>query len=115
VFDKSGPSRKSGEARPDSREIEANSEFYLTKARADLDRLRRFCSRFRLFKHAHEIWKVHDSLDKRRRQIDEKYDYRYSVFSIVFATLIKQGWVAESDLEGLSQEKPETINRLAGL
>jgi hypothetical protein len=52
VFDKSGPSRKSGEARPDLREIEANSQLYLTKARANLDRFRRFCSRFRLFKHA---------------------------------------------------------------
>ena len=49
VFDKSGPSRKSGEARPDLREIEANSQFYLTKARADLDRFRRFCSRFTTF------------------------------------------------------------------
>ena len=31
------------------REIEANSQFYLTKARADLDRFRRFCSRFTTF------------------------------------------------------------------
>ena len=49
VFDKSGSLRKSGEARPDLREIEANSQFYLTKARADLDRFRRFCSRFTTF------------------------------------------------------------------
>jgi hypothetical protein len=52
VFDKSGPSRKSGEVRPDLREIEANSQLYLTKARANLDRFCRSCSRFRLFKHA---------------------------------------------------------------
>jgi hypothetical protein len=49
VFDKSGPSRKSGEARPALREIEANSPFYLTKSHADLDRFHRFCSRFTTF------------------------------------------------------------------
>jgi hypothetical protein len=31
------------------REIEANSQFYLTKAHVDPDRFHRFCSRFTTF------------------------------------------------------------------
>jgi hypothetical protein len=42
------------------REIEANSRFHLTKAHADLDRFRRFCSRFTTFQtrsQANEVFR----------------------------------------------------------
>ena len=37
--------------------------------------------------------------------IEQKYDYRYSVLIFVFATLVKEGWLRETDLKGLSEDK----------
>lgn len=59
------------------------------------------------------IWALHDFLSKKRREIDEKYDYRYSVLLFVFARLIREGWIAAADLQGLSEEKIEIILHLA--
>ena len=33
------------------------------------------------------VWRVHDYLSEKRREIDTKYDYRYSVLPSVFARL----------------------------
>jgi hypothetical protein len=52
-----------------------------------------------------EIWKIHDYLSGRRRQIDEKYDYRYSVMPLVLGRLIREHWIQEADVQGLSEEK----------
>jgi len=62
-------------------------------------------------KEDHEIWKLEEYLWKKRREIDHKYDYRYSQLIFVFATLLGQGWLKESDLEGLSEDKLERIKR----
>ncbi len=35
-----------------------------------------------------DLWRLHDFLTDRRREIDQKYDYRYSQLIIVFARLI---------------------------
>jgi hypothetical protein len=56
-----------------------------------------------------ELWKLERWLAERRIEIDRKYDYRYSVLPIVFAELMKQGRIAESDLHGLAPEKIELI------
>jgi hypothetical protein len=47
-------------------------------------------------------------------ELERKYDYRYSVLTGVFARLLYEGWVAESDLAGLAPEKLELIRRGAG-
>ena len=51
------------------------------------------------------IWELHDFLSSCRKEIDEKYDYRYSKLVFVFARLINEGWLAETELAGLSEEK----------
>jgi len=61
-----------------------------------------------------DIWLIHDLLTKERRLTDEKYDYRYSVLLFVFARLLKEGWIAETDLQGLADDKIEAIWFLAG-
>jgi hypothetical protein len=38
-----------------------------------------------------DLWRLHDFLTDKRREIDEKYDYRYSQLIIVFARLIHEG------------------------
>lgn len=52
-----------------------------------------------------DIWRLHDYITDKRNEIDEKYDYRYSVLIIVFARLIRDGWLSFEDLEGLAEEK----------
>ena len=52
-----------------------------------------------------DVWRLHDYLTKKQREIDEKYDYRYSVLIFVLARLLREGFISEEDLEGLSQEK----------
>lgn len=62
---------------------------------------------------ASELWKLESWLAERRREIDRKYDYRYSVLPLVFAQLVKQGRVAKSDLHGLDPEKIQVILGMA--
>ena len=58
-----------------------------------------------------DLWKVHDYLTQERRETDEKYDYRYSVLTLVFAKLIHEGRLAEDDLDGLHADKLEAIRK----
>jgi hypothetical protein len=60
------------------------------------------------------VWDILEFLSKKQRELDWKYDYRYSVLTGVFARLLCEGWVAESDLAGLAPEKLELIRRGAG-
>jgi len=52
-----------------------------------------------------DIWNFNDFLTQERRRIDEKYDYRYSFLIFVFARLIREGWLTEDELAGLSEDK----------
>jgi hypothetical protein len=62
-----------------------------------------------------DIWKIHDFLRTKRKEIDEKYDYRYSVLIFVFARLLGERWLEESELAGLSDDKLAKIQLLAGM
>ena len=59
-----------------------------------------------------EVWDLHDLLTQRRMEIDEKYDYRYSVLLIVFARLIREGWLRFEELEGLREDKLKPIQTM---
>lgn len=60
-----------------------------------------------------DIWRLHDFITEKRRQIEDKYDYRYSVLILVFARLMKEGWIEVDDLEGLNEDKIAKIMHLA--
>ena len=60
-----------------------------------------------------ELWRLQEDLTEKRKEINEKYDYRYSVLNLVFARLISEGWLQKEDLEGLSDEKLEEIRRIS--
>jgi hypothetical protein len=62
-----------------------------------------------------DIWEFHDYLSEIRKEIDEKYDYRYSVLIMVFAHLLKQQWLKIDDLEGLSVDKIDRIKSLSNI
>jgi hypothetical protein len=61
---------------------------------------------------ASELWDLEDWLGRQRRQIDEKYDYRYSVLLMLFVRLIAEGRLSESDLDGLHSDKIDYIRRI---
>jgi hypothetical protein len=61
-----------------------------------------------------DVWRLDDFISERREEIAEKYDYRYSVLIFVFARLMRDGWVTEEELEGLSDDKMTKILFMAG-
>ncbi|MBN2536453.1 MAG: hypothetical protein JXB88_26450 [Spirochaetales bacterium] len=60
-------------------------------------------------KEEKDIWELHDYLSEKRHEIDRKYDYRYSQLFQVFVQLMKDGYLKEEDLEGLSESKIQEI------
>lgn len=62
-----------------------------------------------------EIWKVHDFLKKKRKDMDSRYDYRYLILTIVLGKLMKDGLILDSDINALSQDKIDAIKRIAAI
>jgi hypothetical protein len=60
-----------------------------------------------------DIWRLHDFLTKRIKEIENKYDYRYSMLIFVFASLMKEGWITVDEIEGLNEDKIAKIRYLA--
>lgn len=60
-----------------------------------------------------DLWQLCDYLNKKRRAINDKYDYRYSVLIFVFARLLREGWITIADLDGISADKQQKIEVLA--
>ncbi len=72
-------------------------------------------TRIAVMKICDDIWDVHDFLTEQRREINEKYDYRYSVLLFVFARLLAEGWLSLDELSGLDQEKLDCLTKIAEL
>jgi len=60
-----------------------------------------------------ELWLIHDFLTKKRKEIDGKYNSRYSEPAFVFARLLSEGWLTQDDLTGLSDDKITPILKIA--
>lgn len=58
-----------------------------------------------------DLWKVHNYLTEKRKETDQKYEYRYSILLLIFARLICEGWISEEDLMGFSDDKLKVIQR----
>lgn len=61
------------------------------------------------------MWAVENYLAQKRREIDGKYDYRYSQLLFVFGGLVREGRVREEQLSGLSEDKRSDIRRMLEL
>lgn len=66
-------------------------------------------------KEPEDMWSVEHFLASARRDIDSKYDYRYSQLDLVFGRLLREGRILEGDLHGLSEDKLAYIRRVATL
>lgn len=51
------------------------------------------------------IWDVYHFLRDKAREMDDKYDYRYSVLPRVFRRLVNEGWIGPGDVSGLGSDK----------
>lgn len=62
-----------------------------------------------------QIWHVHQFLSEKQNEIGRKYDFRYSVLIGVFGRLLFEGWITESDLTELNEEKRAAITSIADM
>ncbi|ROZ75375.1 hypothetical protein [Ramlibacter sp. WS9] len=60
-----------------------------------------------------DMWQLEDYLREKRIGIERKYDYRYSQLIWVFGNLLREGRIQEAQLTGLSEEKLDSIRRIA--
>jgi hypothetical protein len=60
-----------------------------------------------------DVWRLEDYLSKKRKQIYQKYDFRYSILIMVLGVLVKEGWIEIKDLDGLDEEKLQKIRSIA--
>jgi GTP-sensing pleiotropic transcriptional regulator CodY len=64
-------------------------------------------------RHASELWELEHHLTQLRKEIDQKYQYKYSTLVLVFADLVREGKLDLEDLRGLSEEKLRYIRQHA--
>jgi hypothetical protein len=60
-----------------------------------------------------EMWPLQEYLARKQREIERKYDYRYSQLLLVFARLLREGRIQEAQLTGLLEEKLAYIRHSA--
>jgi hypothetical protein len=66
-------------------------------------------------KEPRDLWDLEHFLTERRKEINSKYDYRYSQLTHVFGRLLYEGRVREEELRGLGEDKLKSIRSLADL
>jgi hypothetical protein len=60
-----------------------------------------------------DLWDLEHYLTQRRKEIDRKYDYRYSQLTQVFGRLVHEGRLKEQELRGLEEDKLKSIRSIA--
>jgi hypothetical protein len=60
-----------------------------------------------------DLWDLEHYLTRRRREIDQKYDYRYSRLTQVFGRLVYEKRLQEKELSGLREDKLKLIRSFA--
>ena len=60
-----------------------------------------------------DLWDLEHYLTKRRKEIDRKYDYRYSQLTHVFGKLLQERRLGEEELRGLGEDKLKSIRSYA--
>jgi hypothetical protein len=63
--------------------------------------------------HSSDLWDLEHYLTQRRKEIDSKYDYRYSRLTHVFGRLLYEGRLREEDLRGLREDNLNSIRSVA--
>jgi hypothetical protein len=56
-----------------------------------------------------ELWELERHLTQRRKEIDAKYEFKYSVVLLVLANLVREGRISVDELHGLAEDKLRII------
>ena len=81
----------------------AKKAFNLAKSRAYKELIDTINSK--VIKTQNQIWELRDLLNKKAKEFDNKFDYRYSQLPILFIRYINEGLLRIEELEGLSEDK----------
>ena len=60
-----------------------------------------------------DLWDLEHYLTQHRKEIDRKYDYRYSQLTHVFGRLLHEKRLGEEELRGLREDKLKSIRSFA--
>jgi Photoprotection regulator fluorescence recovery protein len=60
-----------------------------------------------------DLWELEHYLTERRKEINSKYDYRYSQLTHVFGKLLFENRLTEEELRGLGEDKLKSIHSTA--
>lgn len=60
-----------------------------------------------------DVWELEHYLTERRKEIDRKYDFRYSRLTQVLGRLLYDTRLGEKDLSGLPEDKLQSIRSFA--
>jgi hypothetical protein len=67
----------------------------------------------RQIQQSSDLWDLEHYLTQRRKEIDRKYDYRYSQLTHVFGRLLYEMRLCEDELRGLGEDKLKPIRSFA--
>ena len=56
-------------------------------------------------KRPEELWELERHLTGRRKEIDAKYEYKYTVLLLLLGDLVREGRIDMNELEGLGEDK----------
>ena len=62
-----------------------------------------------------EVWELRDRLNQKAKEMDRKYNYRYSQLMFVFTQLFREGYLSLEELSVLGEEKQDEIKKMAGV
>ncbi len=60
-----------------------------------------------------DLWDLEHYLTQRRKEIDRKYEYKYSQLTHVFGRLLHESRLSEDELRGLNEDKLKLIRSFA--
>ena len=60
-----------------------------------------------------DLWDLKHYLTERRKEINRKYDYRYSQLTHIFGKLLYEKRLHEEELRGLREDKLKPIRSIA--
>src|ERR1700756_3213004 len=60
-----------------------------------------------------DLWDLEHYLTQRRKEIDRKYEYKYSQLTHVFGRLLHEKRLCEEELHGLGEDKLKSIRSCA--
>ena len=60
-----------------------------------------------------DLWDLEHYLTQRRKEIDRKYEYKYSQLTHVFGRLLHEQRLSEEELRGLREDKLKLIRSFA--